>query len=190
MKIHYMGKFDLNPDSLPHGEHKSGAVKFKEPKDSKTLGLVASGIGLVLVVVFGLPIIIRSSWDFNFFEYTVVFALLAISLPIHELLHAICFKKDAYVYTNLRQGMLFVVGPEDMSKGRFVFMSLLPSIIFAFIPYIVAIIFPQLFIVGVFAVMSIACGAGDYLNVFNALTQMPKGARTYLHKINSYWYMP
>ncbi|MCI8497238.1 MAG: DUF3267 domain-containing protein, partial [Clostridiales bacterium] len=33
-------------------------------------------------------------------------------------------------------------------------------------------------------------GAGDYYNVFNALTQMPKGARTYLYQFNSFWYMP
>ena len=39
-------------------------------------------------------------------------------------------------------------------------------------------------------VIAIAMGAGDYYNVFNALTQMPKGARTYLYQMNSYWYMP
>lgn len=33
-------------------------------------------------------------------------------------------------------------------------------------------------------------GAGDYYNVFNVLTQMLKGARTYLYQMNSYWYIP
>ncbi len=26
MKLHYMGKYNLDPDSLPHGEHKPGAM--------------------------------------------------------------------------------------------------------------------------------------------------------------------
>ena len=33
-------------------------------------------------------------------------------------------------------------------------------------------------------------GFGDYMNVFNALTQMPRGARTYLYGFHSYWYQP
>lgn len=36
----------------------------------------------------------------------------------HELLHAICFREDVYLYTNLAQGMLFVIGPETMTRRR------------------------------------------------------------------------
>ena len=38
--------------------------------------------------------------------------------------------------------------------------------------------------------MCIGMGAGDYINVFNAATQMPKNALTYLNGFNSYWYIP
>lgn len=108
----------------------------------------------------------------------------------HELLHAVCFKEDVYLYTNWKQGMLFVVGPESMSKSRFIFMSLLPNIVFGFVPYIIGMIFPQLTFLLAFGTVSIGMGAGDYYNVFNAATQMPKGAKTYLYKFNSFWYMP
>ena len=40
MKITWKGKFDGNAESLPHGEHKPNAVKFKEIDDIKKLGLV------------------------------------------------------------------------------------------------------------------------------------------------------
>ena len=40
MKITWKGKFDGNEDSLPHGEHKPNAVKFKEIDDIKKLGLM------------------------------------------------------------------------------------------------------------------------------------------------------
>lgn len=86
--------------------------------------------------------------------------------------------------------MLFVAGPEDMTKTRFIMMSLAPNIVFGFIPFILFLIFPKAIILGVFGAISIGCGAADYLNVINALTQMPKGALTYLYGTHSYWYIP
>lgn len=192
MKLHYKGKYDLNPDSLPHGEHKEGAVKFKEAEDSKKLGIIANIASIVIMAVLAVPAIIRAK-DFiadSFIQLYIGMILSMVFAVPHELLHAICFKKDVYLYTNLAQGMLFVIGPEDMSKSRFIFMSLLPNIVFGFIPYVVGLIFPQCVLLLSLGVMSIGMGAGDYYNVFNAATQMPKGARTYLYKFNSYWYMP
>ena len=113
-----------------------------------------------------------------------------VALFPHELLHAVCFREDVYLYTNLKQGMLFVVGPEDMSRARFVFMSLLPNLVFGFLPYVLGMLFPQCVFLLAFGALNIGSGAGDYYNVFNALTQMPKGARTYLHGFHSYWYIP
>ena len=86
--------------------------------------------------------------------------------------------------------MLFVSGPEDMSKFRFIFMSLLPNIVLGFIPYLIYVFNPSWTVLGAFATINVASGSGDYLNVFNAITQMPKGSRTYLHHFNSYWYFP
>ena len=187
MTFHYKGKFSMNPDDLPHLEHEPGAVAFKEPKDSKTLGLVASGIAVVIGIITVGALLWRGgieAWD----VWGVFISLL--SLVPHEFLHAICFKEDVYMYTNLRHGMLFVVGPERMSKSRFIFMSMLPNVVFGFIPFILFLIWPHLSLLGTFGALSISAGAGDFMNVFNALTQMPKGAYTYLHKFNSYWYMP
>ena len=156
MKLHCMGRFSGDPASLPHGEHKPGAVPFKEAQDPKKLARLRS---------------------------------MAILLP-HELLHAVCFKKDVYLYTYRQQGMLFVVGPEDMSRGRFVFMSLLPNLVFGLVPYLVGMVFPQWYFLLIWGALALGMGAGDYYNVFNALTQMPRGARTYLYQFNSWWYMP
>ena len=39
MKLHYMGKFNLDPDSLPQAEHKPGAVEFKEADSMKKLSV-------------------------------------------------------------------------------------------------------------------------------------------------------
>lgn len=128
MKLHYMGKYNLDPDSLPHGEHKPGAVKFKEPDSTGELSRIVSKYSLILLAVLMTALLYRYR-SIPSEQWLIGFVLFLASLFPHELLHALCFRGDVYLYTNLLQGMLFVVGTEDMSKGRFVFMSLLPNII-------------------------------------------------------------
>ena len=191
MKLHYMGKYDLNPDNLPHGEHKEGCVKFKEAEDSKKLAFWANIAAYTIMLVLAVPTCLRLG-DRIFDHFLAIYLGIIVSMLVlfpHEILHAICFKEDVYLYTNWRQGMLFVIGPEDMSKGRFVFMSMLPNLVFGILPYVLGMIFASPFLLAL-GTLTVGMGAGDYYNVFNALTQMPKGARTYLYKFNSYWYMP
>lgn len=189
MKLHYKGKYDRNPESLPSKPHQEGAIAFKEATDTKSMMVIGNVIATVLLISLGIVLYLRcGNAIFNALFWGGLLAILCL-FP-HEFLHAICFKEDVYLYTNLKQGMMFVVGPETMSKGRYIFLSLLPNLIFGFIPFLLALIWPSFSILGVFGLMSISMGAGDYYNVFNAITQMPKGSRTYLHKFNSYWYMP
>ena len=190
MKLHYRGRYNLDPESLPHGTHQPGAIPFKEAKDTKEMGIIANVLALVIMVPLLGLLYLRSGAVFLSLQFTLgVSASLLILLP-HELLHAVCFKEDVYIYTNLKHGMLFVIGPEIMSKSRFIFLSMLPNLVFGFIPYAIAIINPSLIFLGAFGAMSISMGAGDYYNVFHAITQMPKGAKTYLYQFNSFWYLP
>lgn len=193
MKLHYKGKFNLDVNSLPHEPHKPNAVPFKEFQDTKKFAIVINIIAAIVMVIVLIPVFLKFGFTTMPIPLIVSSLLSFVILFPHELLHAICFKKDVYLYTNLKQGSLFVVGTETMSKGRFIFMSLLPNIVFGFIPYIVGLLAPANMIwciAGTFGALCIGSGAGDYYNVFNALTQMPKGSRTYLHKFNSFWYMP
>ncbi len=192
MKLIYKGEFSGNVEDIPHGEHKPGAVMFKEPTDIKKFSLimniVAFALTIILIVILGIRA--GSGLAEKWYALLIGCGLSMLSLFPHELLHAICFKGTVYLYTNFKQGMLFVTGPEDMSKARFVFMSMLPNLVFGFIPFIIFLIFPKLIILGSLGAIAIGMGAGDYMNVFNAVTQMPKGARTYVYSFNSYWYMP
>lgn len=190
MKLHCKGTYNKDPESLPCNPHKEGAVRFKEAENSKALGIIAN----ILAVVILIPLFVFLFLRYGFEEILLSLFLGSVASLLclfpHELLHAVCFKEDVYLYTNLKQGMLFVVGPETMSKGRFIFMSLLPNLVFGFIPYLLAMLVPQLSFLGAFGALCISMGAGDYYNIFNAATQMPKGARTYLYQFNSFWYMP
>lgn len=190
MKFHYAGKFDGNIENLPKREHHPGAVPFKEPKSVKTMSLIANLGSLVIMIFLAIPYIIflKSYLIENAIWLSVGAVCSMLTLFPHELLHAVCFKEDVYMYVALSKGMMFVVGNEDMSKGRFIFMSLLPNIVFGIIPYIIGLVFPNLVVLGFMGLICTGMGMGDYFNVFNAVTQMPKGAKTYLCGFNSYWY--
>ena len=192
MRLHYKGKYDLNPESLPHGQHMPGAVPFKEAKDSKQLSLIANAASVVIMVLLAVPAYFRCREFLWASPLQMMFGAIASMLILfpHEIIHALCFKEDVYLYTNWKQGLLFVVGPETMSKGRFIFMSLLPNLVLGIIPYLIGIIFPNQVFAVVLGILATGMGAGDYYNVLNALTQMPKGSRTYLYQFSSYWYMP
>ncbi len=185
-RFHFAGRYNGDPGTLVTHEHEPGYVPFKEAENINKLGLIANGISiLIAIVTLGLYFLIGRQ------RLSIIGSLLTIAAIIpHEFLHGICFEGDVYMYENLKKGLLFVTGAETFSKARFVFMSLLPNIVFGFIPFIIFLIDPSQTILGTLGAFSIAAGAGDYYNIWNALTQMPKGARTYMNGTNSYWYMP
>lgn len=188
MAIHYKGVCK-DFDDLPLRAAPAGAVQFREPS-AKVLALVLNTGAVVLMVLLAVPFLSLAEPYLEGAESQVWIGLLCamVATVPHELLHAICFKDDAGVYLYPKGGALFVLGLEDMSKGRFVFMSLLPNIVFGWVPYFVFLLFPHLVGLGVFGMISSAGGFGDYANVFNALTQVPKGATVYMSGAHTFWY--
>lgn len=79
-----------------------------------------------------------------------------------------------YHHHDLSHGMLFVVGPERMSKARAAFKSMLPGIVFGFIPFIIFMINPKLQFLGTPGILGIAAEAGDFCNVYNTFWYMPQ----------------
>lgn len=201
MKLIYGGAFDGDPESLPKREHLPGAVQFQEAEDMKSLAIIMNVLALVITVAM---LALVGFWRYRAVRSGAlaedaladgagslvgVLLTLAAMFP-HELLHASCFREEVTLYTNLKQGMLFVTGTETMSKGRFVLMSLLPNLVFGAVPFLVFLVMPQWGALGWFGALSLGAGAGDYYNVFNALTQMPRGARAYQYGMHTYWYLP
>ena len=185
-KFHFAGRYNDDPESLITHPHEPGNVPFKEAPDMKKLSLIVNGLALVIGVITIMIYMIVGRKPLEIWGWV----LFLVTLIPHEFLHALCFKDDVYMYENLKRGMLFVVGPGTFTMGEFVFMSMLPNLVFGFIPFLIFLIDPSHTILGTLGAIAISAGAGDYYNVFNAVTQMPKGARTYLHGTSSYWYMP
>ena len=188
MKIKYGGKFNGDETTLPHREHQPNAVQFKEAEDIQKFGIIMNIVSFFVIVPLMIYVGLNSHGDI--FQISIGAILSMLVLFPHEFLHAICFKETVYVYTYMSKGLLFVVGDEIMTRKRFIFMSLLPNMVFGFIPFILFCFYPNWVVLGTFGAINIGSGVGDYYNVYNALIQMPKGALTYLYQFHSYWFMP
>ena len=111
-----------------------------------------------------------------------------------EIIHAVWFprKADVFLYYSWKDCMAFVTSTYPMEKNRFIWMSLFPTLIFGWIPFIIWMIMPEKefwssFLLN-FGTLSILFGAGDLLNIINTIIQVPKNGITQLSGFNSYWY--
>lgn len=193
MKLIYKGKYNGDENSLPHGEHVPGAVQFQEADNMTEFAKKINMIALVLTIVCFAVVGVRlasADVEFSLWRLVVGYLLSMLTLFPHELTHGLCFKEEVELYTNLKQGMLFVTGAEHFSKSRFIIMSLMPNIIFGFVPFVLFLVNPQWQLMGMLGAYTIGMGAGDYYNVYNALTQVPKNGRIYNVGFHSYWYVP
>lgn len=80
IKLHDKGKYNLAPDSLPHGEHQPGAVPFRGTKDTRTLS------ALIIMVVLAVPTVIRCGGVFGPLPLLLGCAVPILLLFPHELL--------------------------------------------------------------------------------------------------------
>lgn len=191
MIFHFAGKYDGDESKLPRKEHHPKAVPFDEFQDTKILSLIANVGCILLMFLLAIPFVLLGR---EYISDNAVWMMIGgvcggMSLLPHEILHAMCYKKDVYMYNDLAHGLMFVVGTEDMSKAQFIFMCLCPNVFLGLIPYLLFLLFPKLVGIGLFGIICIGMGFGDYLNVYNAMKQMPANAKTYLCGMHSYWYM-
>ena len=152
----------MDESSLPSRPHRPGAQMFREASDINALARAMNLAALVILAVFAAVYVLRVGVDglrYASMQMTMGMRASVLVLFPHEFLHAVCFREDCYIYTAFSRGMLFVFGPEDMTKRRFVFMSLLPNLVFGFVPFAIGMIIPEKVFFVVLGVLSIASGA-------------------------------
>lgn len=201
MKLVYRGNYK-GEEQLPKGDLPENAVPFVEPETPAKLNLTASLFAIPALLLCGV-LTLCSVLIYGRFRFSMnhiwcpigAFASLLTVLP-HELLHGVCFGRNARVelYVSLKNLMAFVVSTEPVSKRRFIGLSLLPNLVFGWLPMLVWAFCPlgdaAASFLFAFSIMSVLLGVGDYMNVWNALRQMPKGSMQQLSGFHSYWYLP
>jgi len=213
MKLVFKGIYKSD-EQLPYGELPDNAIKFKEADSLDELNRKAVIITIPLIALVGMAIFISilihgtspfgTSLSDGIVDMMVngirnmgIAAIIFFATMIpHELLHAIAFGKGHVVemFIAPKQMAMFVTSPKPMTKKRFIFLSLLPNIVLAWIPLIVWVALPlggTLSIIWIwYCLFAMTSGAGDYMNVYNTIRQMPKGSMHQIHGFNSYWFMP
>lgn len=197
MKLIWKGKMK-DKSQLTTVDLPENAVQYREPNSFLTLNLVALIFIIPLFILMALAIIIKEELGLlegsvNYLDFRG-FLLAFLMLFPHEFLHALAFPREAEVevWYSLKSFMAFVYSAYPVSKSRFIFLSLLPNLVFGLIPLIIWIFLPESYwfsdIVASFAFFSLLMGGGDYMNVFNTIWQVPNGAMTQLSGFHSYWY--
>lgn len=116
-------------------------------------------------------------------------------MPVHELLHALCYGSGQKVYIGIciEKFAAFAVCHEPVTRKRFIIMCLMP-VLLGIIPLGIFLLSPAnailsgicipLGIIGMLAPMP------DYMNVHIVRSRVPMGA--YIHTQNDgiYWYSP
>lgn len=155
MNIHFVKNYNGDETIFPQREHPKNAVKFKEAENMKNFSKIINLYSIVIFIMLTIIIFLRTR-SLNLSVIGILLSLIC-AFP-HELLHAVLFKSDVYLYSDLKLGLLFIIGTEDMSKLRFIFMSLLPNLVFGFIPFIIFLINPDCTILGTLGAASISMG--------------------------------
>lgn len=193
MKLIYKGKYTGKVEEFESAKKVKNAIKYKEVEtleDMVKILTIPANILQILLIIITLLIIGFDNFDKKIIIFLCSFVLSVLLMIPHELLHAICYKEKVYMYTNLKQMMLFIIGEDHLSKWKFVFMSLLPNLLFGFIPYVLFLINNDLLFLGFLGMVSITYGMGDYYNIWNTIRQVPKNGLVFAKGHNSYWYVP
>ncbi len=193
MKLIFKGK--LKKEAMPLAQLPEDAVMFKEPKTESSMLITSSFFTIPAVLFIAIFAFIKgitlTQVLTSLHPIGIVLSLLCI-IP-HEFLHAICFPKDSIVNLYASVSMFCVQCTDPISKNRFIFMSALPNLVLGFLPMIAWLFIPNgtfADIILSFGSFNILMGVGDYMNIFNATVQMPKGTIQQLSGFNSYWYYP
>ncbi|MBQ8513770.1 MAG: DUF3267 domain-containing protein [Ruminococcus sp.] len=200
MRLKWKGIYK-GEEQLPKVDLPENAVMYREPKSMAGV----NGMALLMCIpailpalaIIALSAVVKGHLDYDGNIWMMYLALLLCFVAVlpHELLHAICFGKEAEVelYFSPKHMAAFVCSTVPMTKGQFIFLSMLPNLVLGWIPLLVWAFVPMAGSVGTVLLMfSMACilvGGGDYINVWNTLHQVPKGATVQNSGFHSYWYV-
>ena len=194
MKITFKGIFK-GYDQLPKGNLPANAVKLKEPNNFILLNIIVLAIAFPLAYL--MTSIARQRMDYAAeVRPMLLWGLLAmfVSLVPHEIIHGLVMGgEEMLIYFAPKNLTAFVLLLTPMSKPHFFLTCIAPSFVLGWLPFIFAMVFPNLAISGFLAAMGlfgIFIGIGDLMKIFLAAVQVPKGGIVQGSGGYLYWFKP
>lgn len=201
-QIYYMGKYK-DESQLTRGQpYPYQATQFKESENINEIFLQGLLLGLPLFLIMVFIVIYRlftmdyvQDWNFHWFAIIVSIFLMYPLIIVHEIIHALVFPINARkeIWNYLDQGTMFVYYEEKLSRSRFIAMCLAPVIVLGILPFllwyfIAPILTLEFSVCWLLMSFSMTISAvGDFVNVFNTIRQVPKGAKIFNYGFHSFW---
>lgn len=201
-QIYYMGKYK-DESQLTRGQpYPYQATQFKESENINEIFLQGLLLGLPLFLIMVFIVIYRlftmdyvQDWNFHWFAIIVSIFLMYPLIIVHEIIHALVFPINARkeIWNYLDQGTMFVYCEEKLSRLRFIAMCLAPVIVLGILPFllwyfIAPILTLEFSVCWLLMSFSMTISAvGDFVNVFNTIRQVPKGAKIFNYGFHSFW---
>ncbi len=192
-KIIWEGNRDWEKE-YPDGEAPEHAVKISRPDDVLKASLPYGILPMLLcfLCVF-LKKVASDEFLFNLWFLPLSFLIGFALIPLHEILHAVCYPKNATVYVGvcLKKIAAFAISFAPIRKSRYIVMSLAPALL-GIVPLIIFVACPirgkaLLTLCVVPAFMGLISPSPDYMDVIAIIKQVPKGARIQASNQGLYW---
>jgi hypothetical protein len=187
MKFIY-GKIPDNQSFHPEAE---GWLCIKEP-DPIHLQLMAIPVMVAAIIIWGIIIIIWSLFNsVDIMESLLIIKLfpslefiifLFISVPLHELMHALFhpgwgLSSETNLGLWLEKGLFFAHYDGIVTRNRFLLILLSPLIVMGIFPIIFMFFYPSLFnVLGIISLWGCLLACGDLVGVGIVVSQIPKSA--------------
>lgn len=179
----------------------NGWIPMKEPKNlisaillSIPLMIVASMISIGVINIFSSISLNDFGFSSGVITITINFSIilwLALLMIIHELLHLMFipnFMKSEKTFVGLTLFGAFVITEEEISKSRYIFITVAPFIILSIILPLILSVVGLLTTTLKFLVILNAMGSSvDLLNLLLIMKQVPKNATLTCNGPNTYW---
>ena len=191
MKFRF-GAMPEDPEFEPESE---GWVSVREPGPVKllliTIPLVVF-VGLLFQLAFWLAGVDVSPLS-NIKNAPIAFAIILGVVPIHELLHLVCFPGFGLGEKSIigfwpKMFVPYVYYDGVLPRNRFMLICACPAIVLSAIPVLVSFIKPNIpvIIVAVSYLNCLVCGV-DLVSIFLVLKQVPSDAVVRLNGFRGYW---
>lgn len=203
--IKYMGYYKEETQLINGAALPINAVQFKEGDNLSSIFILGAMVGMpfILSIIFLAYFKMKEvNYGYTFelnsvtiITYLVTCFLMVALLFVHEFIHAILFplKEEKTIWFYPQQGALFVYCNALVSKIRFIVICLAPAMVLGLIPFVLWYVFakhiqmPYSYAIVVISIINVVASVGDFANVYNAIRQVPKGAKIFNYGFHSFW---
>lgn len=180
MKLQWKGKLTEH-NSFTYSELPQNAKPLLDGASSWKMYLGVIPILVLAYVGIKIKLHLVEGVIFARWPLLIGIGLALVFVVVHELIHAICCPKDATIWIYWTSAGIAAVPTCPLTKRRYIFVALMPTLILGIVPFIVWLLLPGLnvtlsSIFFTFSIGSMGMCVSDVYNGILATQKMPAGS--------------